>query len=64
MSGLSNVEQNRLLIYVVLPVSYVIAGRLEPDEALEKLTKPRLFGLAIGQEIRHRKTRRTAAVSL
>ena len=29
MSGLSNVEQNRLLIYVVLPVSYVIAGRLE-----------------------------------
>jgi hypothetical protein len=42
----------------------VVARRLEPDEALEKLTKPGLFGLAIGQEIGHRKTRRTGAASL
>jgi two-component sensor histidine kinase/integral membrane sensor domain MASE1 len=29
MRGLDNAARNRLLIYVVLPVSYVIAGRLE-----------------------------------
>jgi len=29
MRGLDNAMRNRLLIYVVLPVSYVIAGRLE-----------------------------------
>jgi len=29
MSGLDKAAQNRLLVYGLLPVSYVIAGRLE-----------------------------------
>ena len=54
----------RELVAAAIDRRLVIARRFEPDQALEKLSKPRLLGFAIGQEIRHRKARRFAAASL